>query len=52
MKLTEYAGRKNVLMTHPFNEQRGASLERRVKLPAGAPEIEMMQDGIAPDAIE
>jgi putative membrane-bound dehydrogenase-like protein len=34
-KLTDYAGRKNVLMTHPFDQQRGAVLERVIELPAG-----------------
>lgn len=36
-KLPEYAGRNNVLMTHPFDRDRGAMLERIVELPeAGA----------------
>ena len=35
MKLPEYAGRKNVLMTHPIDRQKGAALERTVELPAG-----------------
>ena len=34
-KLADYAGRKNVLMTHPFDAQRGAVLERIIELPAG-----------------
>jgi putative heme-binding domain-containing protein len=34
-KLVEYAGRANVLVTFPFNQTRGASIERRAALPAG-----------------
>ena len=34
-KLVEYAGRKNVLMTHPFNPETGAALERTIEVPAG-----------------
>ena len=34
-KLTEYAGRRNVLLTHPADREHGAALERRVELPAG-----------------
>ncbi|MBI3416632.1 MAG: c-type cytochrome, partial [Verrucomicrobia bacterium] len=34
-KLIEYAGRKNVLMTHPFDRQKGAALERTLEIPAG-----------------
>ena len=37
-KLTEFAGRRNVLMTHPFNREKPAVLERRVKLPS-APKV-------------
>lgn len=32
-KLTEYAGRKNVLMTHPFSREKPASIERTITLP-------------------
>ena len=35
-KLPEYAGRHNVLMTHPANRLTGAALERMVSVPAGA----------------
>jgi hypothetical protein len=35
-KLPEYAGRRNVLMTHPADRERGAALERIIELPAGA----------------
>ncbi|MEO8426680.1 MAG: PVC-type heme-binding CxxCH protein [Verrucomicrobiota bacterium] len=35
VKLPEYAGRKNVLMTHPFDREKPASLEREVEIPAG-----------------
>ena len=34
-KLTEYAGRKNVLMTHPWDRATGAALERVVEMPEG-----------------
>ena len=34
-KLPEYAGRKNVLVTHPFDANKGAALERVVNLPLG-----------------
>lgn len=34
-KLTEYAGRNNVLMTHPIDRERGAALERIIDLPPG-----------------
>lgn len=34
-KLPEYAGRKNVLMTHPIDRQTGAALERTIEVPAG-----------------
>ncbi len=34
-KLPEFAGRHNVLATHPFDEKRGAALERVIELPAG-----------------
>jgi putative membrane-bound dehydrogenase-like protein len=34
-KLTEYAGHKNVLMTHPIDRQTGAALERSIDVPAG-----------------
>jgi putative heme-binding domain-containing protein len=34
-KHSEFAGRKNVLETHPVNRQAGSALERIVELPAG-----------------
>jgi len=34
-KLTEYAGRHNVLMTHPASRTEGAAIERVVEVPAG-----------------
>ena len=34
-KLTEFAGRKNVLMTHPFDREKASALERTVLLVAG-----------------
>ncbi|MDB6036303.1 MAG: rane-bound dehydrogenase domain protein [Verrucomicrobiales bacterium] len=34
-KLPEFAGQRNVLMTHPFDEKRGAGLERKVAVPIG-----------------
>ncbi|MBI2946554.1 MAG: dehydrogenase [Verrucomicrobia bacterium] len=34
-KLTEYIGHKNVLMTHPFNQETGAALERAIEVPKG-----------------
>ena len=34
-KLTDYAGRKNVLMTHPAARDQPARLERSVELPSG-----------------
>ncbi|MBM3838735.1 MAG: dehydrogenase [Verrucomicrobia bacterium] len=34
-KLAEYAGHKNVLMTHPFNHDTGAALERAIEVPGG-----------------
>jgi putative heme-binding domain-containing protein len=34
-KLPEYAGKRNVLMTHPFDETKPSSLERRVSIPSG-----------------
>jgi hypothetical protein len=34
-KLTEYAGRKNVLVTHPIDRQTGAALEGTIEVPAG-----------------
>jgi hypothetical protein len=34
-KHSEFAGRKNVLETHPVNRQVGSALERVVALPAG-----------------
>ncbi len=36
-KLPEFAGRNNVLVTHPFDRERGAVLERVLELPAGRP---------------
>jgi len=35
MKLPEFHGRKNVLMTHPFDEKKGSALERALDVPAG-----------------
>ncbi|WP_075087914.1 hypothetical protein [Verrucomicrobium spinosum] len=37
MKLPEYQGRKNVLLMHPFAENKPATLERKVKLAPGKP---------------
>lgn len=34
VKLPEFHGRRNVLMTHPFDETKGAALERLVSVPA------------------
>ncbi len=34
-KLVEYAGRRNVLMTHPFDKEKPAALERDIEVPAG-----------------
>ena len=34
-KLTEFRGRKNVLMTHPADRRNPATLERTVEIPAG-----------------
>jgi putative membrane-bound dehydrogenase-like protein len=34
-KLPEYAGRRNVLVTHPFDRQKPAALERTTEIPAG-----------------
>ncbi len=36
-KLPEYAGRRNVLVTHPHSNGKGAALERVVELPAAKP---------------
>jgi hypothetical protein len=36
-KLVEHAGRRNVLVTHPFDERKGASLERTIELPKEQP---------------
>jgi putative membrane-bound dehydrogenase-like protein len=36
-KLADYAGRKNVLMTHPVDENKGAALERVIEIPDGRP---------------
>jgi len=35
-KLPEFAGRRNVLMTCPLNQERAASLERLLEVPAGS----------------
>jgi putative membrane-bound dehydrogenase-like protein len=35
-RLTDYAGRKSVLMTHPFDQQSAAALERKIALPTGS----------------
>ncbi|WP_009965129.1 PVC-type heme-binding CxxCH protein [Verrucomicrobium spinosum] len=37
VKLPEYQGRKNVLLMHPFAENKPATLERKVKLAPGKP---------------
>ncbi len=34
-KLPEFEGRRNVLMTHPFDQQKGAALERSITIPSG-----------------
>ncbi len=34
-KLPEYAGRSNVLVTHPVDRQTGSALERTIEVPAG-----------------
>jgi putative heme-binding domain-containing protein len=34
-KISEHAGRKNVLMTHPFSREKGSALERDIAVPAG-----------------
>jgi putative membrane-bound dehydrogenase-like protein len=34
-KLPEYAGKNNVLLTHPFDLQKPAAIQRTVELPAG-----------------
>ncbi len=34
-RFSEYAGQKNVLLTHPFNKERGAALVRKIEVPAG-----------------
>ena len=38
-KLPDYQGRPNVLLTHPFDTQRPAALERLVDLPADRPAV-------------
>jgi len=35
-KLPEFHGRRNVLQTHPFSQERGAALERVLEIPAGS----------------
>lgn len=37
----EYAGRKNVLETHPFDRNKPARLEARVKIPSGRPRLKV-----------
>ncbi|MEY4484255.1 MAG: hypothetical protein RL693_1707 [Verrucomicrobiota bacterium] len=37
LKLSEFHGRKNVLLMHPFDEKKPSSLERTMKLEAGKP---------------
>lgn len=37
LKLSEFHGRKNVLLMHPFDEKKPTSLERTMKLEAGKP---------------
>jgi len=34
-KLPQLAGRQNVLMTHPFRHQSGATIERNITVPSG-----------------
>jgi hypothetical protein len=34
-RLAEYAGRPNVLMTHPFDREKAAALERAIEVPNG-----------------
>jgi putative membrane-bound dehydrogenase-like protein len=34
-RLTDYAGKKNVLITHPYNKEKGAALVRKFAVPAG-----------------
>lgn len=34
-KLPEYLGKRNVLMTHPFDEEKPATIERTIDVPAG-----------------
>lgn len=38
-KLPEYHGRRNVLMTHPFDAQRPGALERTYEVPPGNPRL-------------
>ncbi len=38
-RLPEFAGRRNVLMTHPFSDRKPAALARRVKLSGGKPQL-------------
>ena len=40
-KLVEFAGRKNVLMTHPKDRTTPASLERTLEIPAGQPTLKL-----------
>ncbi|HEX7859534.1 MAG TPA: PVC-type heme-binding CxxCH protein [Verrucomicrobiae bacterium] len=35
VKLPEFAGRRNVLMTHPFAKDKASAIERAVEVPAG-----------------
>ncbi len=34
-RLTDYAGKQNVLITHPYNKEKGAALVRKFAVPAG-----------------
>jgi hypothetical protein len=35
LKLPEYAGKRNVLLTHPFTKEKPSALERKIEVPAG-----------------
>ena len=35
VRLADYAGKQNVLLTHPFSKEKGAALIRKVEVPAG-----------------
>lgn len=38
-RFPEFAGRRNVLMTHPFSDKKPAAIVRRIKLGAGSPQL-------------